>query len=39
VALIVGVLCNLFTGVVATRVIFDFWVRGAGRQAKLDVGI
>jgi len=38
VTLIVGVLCSLFTGVTMTRVMFDVWVRGLGRTAKLDLG-
>ena len=28
VTLIVGMICNLFTGVVVTRLFFEFWVRG-----------
>jgi preprotein translocase subunit SecD len=38
VTLIVGVLCSIFTGVIVSRVMFDFWARGLGRTAKLDVG-
>ncbi len=38
VTLIVGVACSLFTGVTMTRVMFDVWVRGLGRNAKLDLG-
>jgi preprotein translocase subunit SecD len=36
VTLIVGMLCNLFTGVVVTRLFFEFWVRG--RDVKLSLG-
>ncbi len=36
VALIVGLLCNLFTAVTVTRLIFDFWVRGR-RQVSLGI--
>jgi preprotein translocase subunit SecD len=38
VTLIVGVLTSIFCGVVVSRVLFDFWVRGFGRQSKLDMG-
>ena len=38
VTLMVGVACSIFTGVAVTRVMFDVWVRGLGRTAKLDVG-
>ena len=38
VTLIVGVLTSIFSGVVVSRVMFDLWVRGAGRQPKLDMG-
>jgi preprotein translocase subunit SecD len=38
VTLIVGVACSLFTGVTMTRVMFDVWVRGLHRNAKLDLG-
>ncbi|HVZ33702.1 MAG TPA: hypothetical protein VG963_14825, partial [Polyangiaceae bacterium] len=38
VTLIVGVACSLFTGVTVTRVMFDYWVRGLRRTAKLDIG-
>jgi preprotein translocase subunit SecD len=38
VTLIVGVIASIFTGVVVTRVMFDFWVRGLDRTAKLNVG-
>ncbi len=37
VTLIVGMLCNLFTGVVVTRLFFEFWVRGR-RDVKLGIG-
>jgi len=37
VTLIVGMLCNLFTGVVVTRLFFEFWVRGR-RDIKLGIG-
>jgi len=35
--LIVGIVCSLFTGVFCTRVVFDWWVRGAKVKA-LSVG-
>jgi hypothetical protein len=35
---IVGVIASIFTGVMVTRVMFDFWVRNLDRTAKLDVG-
>lgn len=38
VTLMVGVACSIFTGVMVTRVLFDVWVRGLGRTAKLDMG-
>jgi len=38
VTLIVGVLTSIFCGVVVSRVLFDLWVRGFGRQSKLDMG-
>ena len=38
VTLMVGVACSIFTGVVVTRLMFDVWVRGLGRTAKLDIG-
>jgi preprotein translocase subunit SecD len=38
VTLIVGVACSIFTGVVVSRVMFDLWVRGLGRTAKLNLG-
>jgi preprotein translocase subunit SecD len=36
VTLIVGMLCNLFTGVVVTRLFFEFWVRG---RRNVNLGI
>lgn len=36
--LMVGVACSIFTGVTVTRLMFDVWVRGLGRTAKLDLG-
>jgi preprotein translocase subunit SecD len=38
ITLMVGVLCNIFTGVVGTRMVFDFWVRHLGRKGQLDMG-
>lgn len=38
VTLMVGVASSIFTGVVVSRVLFDLWVRGLGRSAKLDMG-
>ena len=35
--LIVGIICSLFTGVFCTRVVFDWWVRGA-KVKRLSVG-
>ena len=35
--LVVGILCSLFTGVFCTRIVFDFWVRGA-KAKRLSVG-
>jgi preprotein translocase subunit SecD len=37
VTLIVGILCSLFTGVFCTRVVFDWWARGA-KVKRLSVG-
>jgi preprotein translocase subunit SecD len=37
VALIVGIACSLFTGVFCTRIVFDWWVRGA-KVKRLSVG-
>jgi len=38
VTLMVGVLCSIFTGVVVSRVLFDLWVRGAGKKASISLG-
>jgi len=38
VTLIVGVLCSIFSGVVVSRVLFDMWVRGAGKKASFSLG-
>ncbi len=38
VTLLVGVVCNLYTGVALTRQFFDFWVRRLGKGARLDIG-
>ncbi|HEX2731029.1 MAG TPA: protein translocase subunit SecD [Polyangiaceae bacterium] len=38
VTLLVGVLVSIYTGVVVTRLMFDFWVRRMDRTAKLDIG-
>lgn len=38
VTLMVGVICNVFTGVVVTRLMFDLWVRWIGRSGQLDMG-
>ena len=37
-ALLVGVVCSLFTGVAMTRVMFDLWVKQLGRQGRLALG-
>jgi preprotein translocase subunit SecD len=37
VTLVVGILCSLFTGFFCTRLVFDWWVRGA-RVKRLSVG-
>jgi preprotein translocase subunit SecD len=37
ITLIVGILCSLFTGVFCTRLVFDWWVRGA-KVKRLSVG-
>jgi len=37
VTLVVGILCSLFTGVFCTRLVFDWWVRGA-KVKRLSVG-
>jgi preprotein translocase subunit SecD len=36
VTLMVGILCSLFTGYFCTRLVFDYWVRGA-RVKRLSV--
>ena len=38
VTLIVGVVCNIFTGVVVSRLMVDWWVKNLGRGAQLDLG-
>lgn len=38
ITLIVGVVCNVFTGVLVTRLMFDLWVRTMGRTGQLDMG-
>jgi preprotein translocase subunit SecD len=38
VTLIVGIVCNIFTGVVVTRLFFEAWIRMLGRQGRLDMG-
>jgi preprotein translocase subunit SecD len=38
VTLIVGVICNIFTGVIVSRLMVDWWVRNLGRGAQLDLG-
>ena len=38
VTLIVGVACSIFCGVIVSRLLFDLWVRGMDRTAKLDIG-
>ncbi|WP_394831919.1 protein translocase subunit SecD [Pendulispora rubella] len=37
VTLIVGIVCSLFTGVFCTRLVFDWWARGA-KVKRLSVG-
>jgi preprotein translocase subunit SecD len=37
VTLVVGIICSLFTGVFCTRIVFDYWVRGA-KVKRLSVG-
>ena len=37
VALVIGIICSLFTGVFCTRLVFDWWVRGA-KVKRLSVG-
>ena len=36
--LIVGVVCNIFTGVIVSRLMVDWWVKNLGRGAQLDLG-
>ncbi len=38
ITLAVGVITSIFTGVVVTRVMFELWIRGMSRTAKLDMG-
>ena len=38
VTLIVGIICSVFTGVLVTRLMFEFWLRFLGRQGRLDMG-
>jgi preprotein translocase subunit SecD len=38
ITLIVGIIASLFTGVFCTRLVFEWWVRGA-RVKELSVGI
>ncbi|MFZ5889575.1 MAG: protein translocase subunit SecD [Myxococcota bacterium] len=38
VTLIVGIVCNIFTGVIVTRLFFEAWIRFLGRQGRLDMG-
>ena len=38
VTLIVGVVCNIFTGVIVSRLMIDWWVKHLGRGAQLDLG-
>ncbi|HEY3668595.1 MAG TPA: protein translocase subunit SecD [Polyangiaceae bacterium] len=38
VTLMVGIVCNLFTGVIVSRLMVDWWVRNLGRGAQLDLG-
>jgi preprotein translocase subunit SecD len=37
VTLCIGIVCSLFTGIFCTRLVFDWWVRGA-RVKRLSVG-
>jgi preprotein translocase subunit SecD len=34
----VGIVCNLFTGVIVSRLMVDWWVKNLGRGAQLDLG-
>lgn len=36
--LMVGVICNIFTGVIVSRLMVDLWVKGLGRGQQLDLG-
>lgn len=38
VTLMVGVTCSIFTGVMVSRVLFDIWVRGAGKNKSISLG-
>lgn len=38
VTLIVGVVCNIFTGVIVSRLMIDWWVKHLGRGTQLDLG-
>lgn len=38
VTLVVGVTCSIFTGVIVSRVLFDLWVRGAGKRLNFKMG-
>jgi preprotein translocase subunit SecD len=38
VTLMVGVICNIFTGVIVSRLMVDWWVKNLGRGAQLDLG-
>lgn len=38
ITLMVGVICNIFTGVVVSRLMVDWWVKNLGRGAQLDLG-
>jgi preprotein translocase subunit SecD len=38
VTLMVGVICNIFTGVIVSRLMVDWWVKNLARGAQLDLG-
>src|SRR5690606_30886928 len=38
VTLMVGVTCSIFTGVMVSRVLFDIWVRGVGKNKSISLG-
>ena len=38
VTLMVGVTCSVFTGVMVSRVLFDIWVRSAGKNKSISLG-